>query len=528
MRRKVRLYRVRGLPKHLVFALLLGAMLSWTAPCSALDLALEDCVRMAVERDLRLVSSRNDVLESKHREWDAKVDLMPRIDVDLRRLNTGDYGLGVAGDVTSITDAWADYQQTGDLQQLSDDFWDYISRELFAARSDDPDYTDYMATVGATWPIYTGGRLTTTLKLERLNTQMAKLNLHSSALQVVYDVTTSFYNALAVEENLEISRQAVEQAQRYLDQFQKGKEVGATTHVDIINAEALLQQEQARLVGAEGALQASLSALRNLLGLPQDKKLSLEGGLVSLQEMDPTQLDCDQLMMEAQFKRPECLLNSMGVEAARLGVELVRSARRPTLTLAGSYSETWNNSFGGEYVRDLWDVRAIMTMGLWGDSSIKSEIDEARLRFGSDRNEDSRTERSVSVSLFDGSSMRSSLFEAENAFEEARSGEIEFRRALSTEVLTATSRLKEAFFSAKAAMKGIEAAETNLRKSELEYSLGMTTSTGVLEDNSELTGSRVALSTALFDLSVAKAELAKVTGRLPNYALEVLEGIWTQ
>jgi len=504
------------------------ALLQWTVPCQALELTLEDCVRMAVARDLRLVSSRNDVLESRHREWDAKVDLMPRIDFDLRRLNTGDYGLGVAGDVTSITDAWEDYRQTGDLQQLSDDFWDYIARELFAARSEDPDYTDYMATVGATWPIYTGGRLNTTLKLERLNTEMAKLNLHSSALQVVYDVNTTFYNALAVEENLEISRQAVEQAQTYLEQFKKGRDVGAATHVDIVNAEALLQQERARLVGAEGALEASHSALKNLLGLPQDKRLSLEGGLVSLEEMDPNQLDADQLIMEAQFKRPECLLNSMGVEAARLGVELVRSARRPTLTLATTYSETWNNSFGGEYVRDLWDVRAIMTMGLWGDSSIQSEIGEGLLRFGSDRQHDSRTERGVSVSLFDGSSMRSSLFEAENAFEEARRGEIEFRRALSTEVLTASSRLREAFYSAKAALKGIEAAETNLKKSEMEYSLGMTTSTEVLEDNSELTGSKVALSTALFDLSAAKAELAKVTGRLPSYALEVLEGIWTR
>jgi len=483
---------------------------------------------MAIRRDLRLISGKNDVLEGRHKERDAQIDLLPRIDIDMRRINTGDFGLGKAGDISTLTAAWESYQQTGDLQALSNDFWKYVARELFAARSEDPDYKDYITTAGATWPIYTGGRLTTTLKLERLKTEMAKLSLHSSALQVVYDVTSSFYNTLTVGKNLDISRHAVEQAKRYKEQFEKGKEIGATTHVDLINADALLQQEKARQIGAEGAYETSLSALKNMLGLPREKELILEGNLCFLEEVEVLSLDPDQLIMEAQFKRPECLLNSMAVEASRLSIDLVRSVRRPTFTMAGSYSETWNNGFGQEYVRSVWDVRAIMTMGLWGDSSMKSEIGEGRVRFGSDRRKDSRTDRSVTFSIFDGSSMRSGLFEAENAFDEAIRGEMEFRRALNTEVLAVVARLREAFYSVRAASKGIEAAEVNLRKSELEFALGVTTSTQVLENTSQWTGSQVALSTALFNLSLAQAELSKVTGRLPNYAYEVLENLWTQ
>ena len=96
----------------------------------------------------------------------------------------------------------------------------------------------------------------------------------------------------------------------------------------------------------------------------------------------------------------------------------------------------------------------------------------------------------------------------------ARNEEIRLRDGIKLEVKRAYLSLREAEANISVAEKSIEQAGENYRITEEQYKASMTTSTEVLDAQTQLSQARLNYYSALSDYNIELARLRKATGKL--------------
>lgn len=191
--------------------------------------------------------------------------------------------------------------------------------------------TQYSVVALASWELDFWGRIRNLNEAALNNYLMSESAQQAASLSLVSQVATVYYSVVAIDEQLRITREAVETRQRTYNMFRRRHEVGSGTRLEVAEAETLLTQAQA----IEAELMQQRYSRLNQLAMLTGNYLLLDG----LEKQPKGTLQVPTLHVglpsELLLYRPDIMAAESKLRAANANIGAARAAFFPSITLNG-------------------------------------------------------------------------------------------------------------------------------------------------------------------------------------------------
>jgi len=327
------------------------------------------------------------------------------------------------------------------------------------------------ATITATLPIYTGGRLTNITKAAESQVDAAGWSVRQTEQELKIRVAEAYVNVLRAQGGAGISDREVEAVSGYVQDVQNlyGQEMVAKS--DLLSVQVYLAESQQRNLQIKNAIQLAQSFYNNMLGRPLDASVDLEPLEPAHEAPEGT---LESLTEKAISNRPELNNLTAQTESLRYAAKAIKGGLLPQVALLG----------GMIYV-DL-DTLEDNTIGYAGVGA--------------------------SWTLFDAGVTRK---QAEALSKRRISGEellSQARTLISLQVRQTWLAREEALNRLKVAQTALDSADENQRVTRDRYREGMGTNTEVLEAETRRTAAFTSYNNAKYDAVYADLRLKYVVG----------------
>lgn len=338
------------------------------------------------------------------------------------------------------------------------------------------DFTrDYQVGFSFSLPLFTGGKLVASFKQAEYNLRATEQSLEKAKIETIYNVKRAFYGYLLARQIVEVSQEAVNLAQKYLDNVRRLYEVGLASRFDLLRSEVQLANLKPQLLRAENQLELAAVNLKTLLGLDLDTEIEVKGELV----YEPIEINEEDLLRKALIFRPDLVQLRYQQQMAGELLRLARATDMPTIAIGGNYN-FWANYLN--FKRNNWQSYYAFNL-------------------------------IVSIPIFNGFSGAAQAAKAKamiRSLELTEKGLIELIKAEIRQAWLNLLQAKETLLSQE---KNVQQAQESLRLAELNYNEGLATFLDVSAAQVALTQARTNYSQALFDYVMALAQLEKAMGR---------------
>ncbi|MFW6139804.1 MAG: TolC family protein [Acidobacteriota bacterium] len=337
------------------------------------------------------------------------------------------------------------------------------------------DFTrDYQFTMSLSIPIFTGGQLVSGYKQADYNLKSSKQELRQSLQSTVFNTKRAFYGILLAEDFVEVSQEAVKDAEDFYKNVRVQYEVGMASQFDLLRSEVRLANLKPQLIKAENNLEIAKLNLKTILGIDLSRDIEIKG------EMDyqPVAIDLEECIDKALENRPELKQLNFQEGIARQGLKMARASGLPSVALSGQYNH-WADQFN--FKEDNWQNYYSLNLVL-------------------------------NIPIFNGLSSSAKMAKSRAMIKELELTQEGLIERMKLEVRQAVLKIKEAEQSLLSQEKNVEQAEESLRIAELNYNEGLVTILDVQQTQTALAQAKTNYSQALYDYVVARAELDKSIG----------------
>ncbi len=343
------------------------------------------------------------------------------------------------------------------------------------ARINDPDTTDDFHTqLQITQPLYTGGRLTSSLAAAEHGTQAAEYELAALRNTLVAQLAEAYYRLIQARNLVRVREESLEQVREHLRIVEARFRAGSAVQSDVLTIRVRLAEAEEALIVARQQYELAWDVLDNVVGAPVPRKELPEEPAAAPWSDGVGEIE--QLVREAFDRRPELAMIREQLAAAEHRVEVARAGRRPTAGLVADYDVHTGDWKRGD---DSFFVGVMLAWKLLDSGRTAAEVQKALAQYG----ELSAAQRKLVLDV-----------------------ELDIRRAYLAWV-AARERLR-------VARQAVEQARATLREVEARYRAESATITELVDAQVALSEARVREQNAAAELHVARAALERAVGRL--------------
>ncbi|HVS04443.1 MAG TPA: TolC family protein [Thermoanaerobaculia bacterium] len=469
-----------------------------------LELALDEAVAIALERNLDLLIERYDRAQFRLRLGEA--------------LGIYDLQIDLAGFVSEETSpsvselAGADILVT-ERQNLNTEIsqltpWGGVgSFRLNAFRQEDnsifsnpnPFYQSDADVIYNQPLLRSFGRLTTErgIRIARLNSATSREVFEQQVAQTIQQVENAYWALVEAREQLVVARESLDLARELHDMNRIRVDVGTLAPLELVQSEAGIAIRQEEIIRSEASVGDAEDELRRLLNLEDGPLWNAAIVPTTDPETERVEIDLEQAIATAFRERPELAARVLQNQVLEVESRFFRNQLLPRLDLGVRYG--YNAAAG-----DLRDNGTIIDTGGLGDAFeqlLDREFEGWRidLLFGVPlQNRTARARAAIAAMDLD-------------------QGEVELdqlHQTVRTEVRGAVRGLRRAAEQIDSARASVNLAERNLEAERKRYENGLSTSFQVLEIQEDLTAARSRLVSAITAYRRALVELQRSTGQL--------------
>jgi outer membrane protein len=235
------------------------------------------------------------------------------------------------------------------------------------------------ATIGATQPIYTGGRVAAEVRATEADVLAGRQTLRVTEATILQNVVTTYVDVVRDQDLLIIHEHDVAVLQGEVDDSRARFKAGEVTATDVAQIETQLAQSRSALTQSQGQLQIDRANYAAVVG-------QNPGHLETPPTMPGIPANVDMAFDLAEQSNPTLLQAKITEEAARARVAGARAANRPTLSVNANigYSGALTPFFGNLYDREV-SATATVTQPLFTGGVNASAIRQALELDNSDR-----------------------------------------------------------------------------------------------------------------------------------------------
>ena len=272
------------------------------------DLTLENAIRLGLENNSDFLAARQEITIAEQKESEAKFMYLPQVSLQ-----------GTA--------TWFNLDYPMVLPEAVGNRF-LISDDLLKLTEDSMKNQFYGIGVTATQYLYSGGRISSTLKMAKANLKQAQSKYDTVKNAVVLNIKKAFFNLLYAQEHTKLTEQTAQQAQNFY-------------RTSTLNAWEKIQAraELASLVGARNEAVKELKDAELSMLVALNKELNTHVKVVGSFKPVKTDLDLPHLNLWSMEFRPELKSAIYALELDSLSIDLALSRRYPDIILTGSYEQ---------------------------------------------------------------------------------------------------------------------------------------------------------------------------------------------
>lgn len=384
----------------------IAALLAFASASAAETLlTLDQAIDIALEQGFDMKSHRLSLIQSEQNRLAAKYRFRTNVDMTLSTPNWGESvsevkvpnGLPVYNSVGSLR-----YQGQIDINQpLPTDGRLTLRSRLYQSKESnyyvETDNTlkrkDFVSSFSLTFtqPLFTYNRIKTNLKRAELNYERTSLTLKRNKLDVVYNVTNSFFALYRATRSHEIARETMEQQKLQYDTAKSKFDAGLIPEVEALRLEVDLANARSDLFSAEASLEEQKETFKKLIGVDLNEDIGVK---TSIEHAD-IEIDIDKALKVGLANRTELRENEIDIELSKINVTEVDADQEVSANLNAYYDFTGRsdpNLAYGTSTSDLFDsswddlqrrpgnrgVTLTFNIPIWDWGVNKAQVESAR------------------------------------------------------------------------------------------------------------------------------------------------------
>lgn len=248
--------------------------------------------------------------------------------------------------------------------------------------------TSYNGNYGlnASWTLYNGNKRLKTIQQEKLNNQMAELDVATSENNIQESIAQVYIQILYAAESVKVNENTLQVSIAQRDRGQELLNAGSIAKSDLAQLEAQVSTDRYQLVTAQATLEDYKLQLKQLLELDGENEMNIylpalsdENVLAPL----PTKRD---VYISALSFRPEIEASKLNVEASELGINIAKSSYFPTISLSagiGTNHTSGSDFTFGEQVKNGWNnsIGLSVSVPIFNNRQTKSAVQKAKLQY---------------------------------------------------------------------------------------------------------------------------------------------------
>lgn len=350
------------------------------------------------------------------------------------------------------------------------------------------DYLSYGPGVQVNYLIFNfGGGRQAAVQQALQSVYAANFNFNRAIQDAVLSAQLAYHGVLGAQAAVEAAQATVTDTETALEAARTRLNAGLGVELEVLQAQAGLDQARFTLANARGQLASARGFLAQALALPADTDVQIAPPAAELPAELP-ETDMRRLMDEALARRPDIAALRASRAAREAAVKVAGSSAWPSLYLNGSLLHNSYETYSGKDMgNDLWPYGAAL---------------------------------SLQWTLFDGlqtaSARRAAEAQAQAAGETLRQAEL----AASADVWNRYQQYRTALDRHRFASASLASATASHRLALDSYKAGLTGILDVLAAEAQLAQARSVLAGARQDVFASLAQLAHATGRLESGAAQ--------
>ena len=247
--------------------------------------------------------------------------------------------------------------------------------------------TSYNGNYGlnASWTVYNGNKRLNTIKQEKLNNQVAGLDVATSENSIQESIAQTYIQILYAAESVKVNENTLQVSIAQRDRGQELLNAGSIAKSDFAQLEAQVSTDRYQLVTAQATLQDYKLQLKQLLELDGENEMNIY--LPSLSDNSvltplPTKKD---VYASALAIRPEIEASKLNVEASELSIDIAKAGYLTSVSLTagiGTNHTSGNNLTFGEQVKNGWNnsIGLSVNVPIFNNRQTKSAVQKAILQ----------------------------------------------------------------------------------------------------------------------------------------------------
>lgn len=304
-------------------------------------LTIDECVRIALENNLELRIASTNFSAARAGVDEANGSFWPQLVVTGERTNVRHWGERPEQD-EHIRSGTAGITQVLPFGTTLDFSYGVVHDELFPDTEDSPMHVQHF---GLTQPLLRGGGWragTAAVQGARFEQRISAAALHTTELSVVQQVKAAYYEVIRNAKLIEVNQKAIQRDSMLVLQSQSKLDAGLGTKRDVLSAEIIREQDRGKLVDAATAHDEALDVLARVMGLRIGRRVRIAQKDV---ELDPVRPDEAAWVRKALRDNPVVRGARLGLDRARLDLQVAGNARLPQLDLTLNYDRTDDPDF---------------------------------------------------------------------------------------------------------------------------------------------------------------------------------------
>jgi outer membrane protein len=334
---------------------------------------------------------------------------------------------------------------------------------------------DYVAAFSLSQPLFTSGRIWQSYKISELGLKVAEEDYKEQEQIVIFSTKKAFYDLLLAQQFVGVTEEALSLAEEHLRITKVRFNAGEASEFEVLRAEVEVANLRPQVIKAKNNVKLATLGLKNTLGLGLEGEIEIEGEF----EKEASYPNLDICLKTAFENRPELARLGYQRETAQRGVKLAKVNNWPSLSAVVNYQ---------------WQSQKLFYQKEWEDTYSGFLV--------------------LSIPLFDGFYTRGKVRESKATLEGLDITEKQLKDGVELEVRQSYLSLLESSEIIKSSEENVTQAKKNVEIAEDQFGQGYVTSLDVMSTQLALTTAKTNYIQALYDYTLAVAQLDKATGTI--------------
>ena len=195
-------------------------------------------------------------------------------------------------------------------------------------------FSQNTAQISTQWLLYNGSLNQILAQEDKRQLESARADLRQTQAQITNNVVSAFFGVSSKENASQIAGKNLAYQQALLTVAQAKEKAGLVAGVDVLRADAAVQQSLAANLSAQSDVQSARESLAQLIGAPLDTEFTASQQLP--EPALPSQ-SLATLIAIAEENRPDVAASAAALAIARLSRSAIDTDLRPQVALNGSF-----------------------------------------------------------------------------------------------------------------------------------------------------------------------------------------------